>query len=119
MKEKRPINLLAKPAGPLCNMNCDYCFYLDKTGLFNEAKKKDYFMPETIRSKYVQEYIGSNPGREITFGFQGGEPTLAGLDFFRKLTAEVKKVLPSGKKASFSLQTNGLQLNRDWCRFLK
>lgn len=82
---KRPFHVLSKPIGPICNLDCDYCFYLDKTGYYPETRRFD--MSDSSLEAHVKNYIESQPRgcREVTFGWQGGEPTLRGLDFFKKL----------------------------------
>lgn len=110
------MHLMAKPVGPACNLDCSYCFYTEKRVLFpgqTGARMSD----ETLDA-YIREYIASQKAPEILFTWQGGEPTLAGLDFFRK-AVRLQKKYAAGKRISNSLQTNGTLLNDEWCRFLK
>lgn len=78
------IHLMAKPAGPQCNLNCEYCFYLEKKALFGTAEK--YRMPEAVLKAYIDKYIRSQPTPVVEFVWQGGEPTLLGMDFFKGLS---------------------------------
>lgn len=104
---------MAKPAGPSCNLNCTYCFYLEKESLFNEKKT---LMSDEVLKIYTEKYINSQSGKEVTFAWQGGEPTMAGLDFFRK-AIKMQKRFNSGKKITNVIQTNGTLLTEEWCRF--
>jgi uncharacterized protein len=114
----RGFNILAKPIGPICNLNCRYCFYLEKELLYPElAHSSEWVLPENILEEYVRQYIESNPAPVITFGWQGGEPTLVGIDYFRKIVVLQQKYA-DGKKIENTLQTNGLLLDDAWCEFL-
>ena len=119
VKAKRPFHILSKPIGPLCNLDCDYCFYLDKTDYYPETKKFD--MGDTTLEVHVKSYIESQPVGcpAVTFGWQGGEPTLRGLDFFRQAVALQKKYVRPGMKIINTLQTNGVLINDNWAAFLK
>ena len=110
------IHVVAKPMGPMCNLKCEYCFYLEKKALFGEGAH--YRMSDQVLSAFVADYVRSQPTPVVEFVWQGGEPTLAGLDFFRKVVREQK---PYKKKKTIknSLQTNGTLLTDEWCDFLK
>jgi uncharacterized protein len=110
------LHVVAKPMGPVCNLNCEYCFYLEKKVLF--APNENFRMPEKVLSGFITNYITSQPTPVVEFVWQGGEPTLLGLDFFRQVVKEQK---PYTKKKTIrnSLQTNGTLLTDEWCRFLK
>ncbi len=117
--KREPIHVMTKPIGPICNLDCEYCFYLRKEDLYPEAKSwrmKD----ETLR-QYIQQYIESYPPRapEITFAWQGGEPTMLGVDFFRRVVEIQKEFGRPGTKISNSLQTNGTLLDDEWCELFK
>jgi uncharacterized protein len=107
---------MAKPAGPRCNLNCSYCFYLEKLALFQ--KEDNFRMSDEVLRAYINKYISSKPTPEVAFAWQGGEPTLLGLDFFRKVI-EYQRPFLKKKKIINSLQTNGTLLNDEWCKFLK
>jgi len=105
---------MAKPIGPVCNLACKYCFYLEKTHLFPGNEK--YRMTDDTLEIFVKNYIETNPAQEITFAWQGGEPTLMGIDFFKK-AVELQKKYSNGKKISNAFQTNGIVLDDQWCEF--
>ncbi len=111
------IHILAKPNGPLCNLRCEYCFYTEKEALFPEGDK--FRMPDEVLDAFIQKYIALNStAPEIPFVWQGGEPTLSGIDFFRKVV-RLQNVYADHKKIKNSLQTNGTMLTDEWCIFLK
>lgn len=108
--------LMAKPGGPRCNLRCEYCFYLEKEQYF-VGHGQQMLMPDELLETYVREYIAAVDTPEVSFAWQGGEPTLAGLPFFKK-TVQLQKRYGKGRQISNSLQTNGILLDDDWCRFL-
>lgn len=110
------IHVVAKPTGPVCNLNCDYCFYLEKHALFSADEK--YRMSDEVLSAFIINYIASQPTPVVQFVWQGGEPTLLGIDFFRRVV-EIQGKTKGAKTIANSLQTNGTLLNDEWCRFLK
>ncbi|HVX86949.1 MAG TPA: anaerobic sulfatase maturase [Phycisphaerae bacterium] len=115
---RRPFHVLTKPIGPICNLDCSYCFYLEKEAMY--AGEKKWRMSEEVLERYVREYIAGQPGDgggEVRFAWQGGEPTLLGVDFFRRVV-EVQKKFGEGRKISNALQTNGTLLDDEWCAFL-
>lgn len=107
-------HLMAKPSGPTCNIDCTYCFYLEKKNLYKSATT---FMDDKVLAAYTEKYIRSQKGPKVEFTWQGGEPTLAGLDFFKK-AIDYQKKFSLNKQIFNSLQTNGTLLNDEWCRFL-
>ncbi len=108
-------SLMAKPIGPACNLRCAYCFYLEKNALFTTGE--DYRMSDEVLDAYIRKYIEATPHREVAFHWQGGEPTLLGLDFYRKASA-LQRQYASGKTITNTIQTNGTMLDDDWGRFL-
>jgi len=110
------LHLIAKPIGPVCNLNCVYCFYLEKKALFPPAE--NYRMSDEVLQAYVRSYLAAQPYPEVEFVWQGGEPTMLGLDFFRR-ALELQQKHKKDKKVSNCLQTNGVLLNDEWCEFLK
>jgi uncharacterized protein len=108
-------SVLIKPAGPDCNLACGYCFYREKSGIFPGTtvhRMSEEVLEETIRQVLDQ------PRPAVSIGWQGGEPTLMGLDFFRK-AVEFQKKHGRGKSVGNGFQTNGLLLDREWARFLR
>jgi len=110
------IHVVAKPTGPLCNLNCEYCFYLEKQALFGANEK--YRMSDEVLSAYITNYITSQPTPLVELVWQGGEPTLLGVDFFKRVV-ELQKPFVHQKTITNSLQTNGTLLTDEWCAFLK
>ncbi len=114
---RRRFHVMAKPAGSACNLNCTYCFYLSKATL--PAGPGPGRMSDETLEKFIRQYIEGVTGPEVVFSWQGGEPTLMGLDFFRRVVELEKKYAKPGQKIENDLQTNGTLLDDDWCRFLK
>jgi uncharacterized protein len=110
------IHVVAKPIGPVCNLNCEYCFYLEKQALFGPAEK--YRMSDDVLSAFIANYISSQSTPVVEFVWQGGEPTLLGIDFFKRVI-DLQKQFPGTKTITNSLQTNGTLLTDEWCAFLK
>jgi uncharacterized protein len=108
-------HLLTKPVGPICNLDCKYCFYLEKEKLY--PGENQWRMSDAVLQEYIRQYIHGQPAPEINFAWQGGEPTLLGVDFFRKAVALQKKY-SRGKTIFNAIQTNGTLLNDEWCEFL-
>ncbi|MBS1262757.1 MAG: Anaerobic sulfatase-maturating enzyme [Calditrichaeota bacterium] len=107
-------SVLVKPAGPDCNMACSYCFYLRKAELFQEHPR--HRMREHVLEELVRQVMRYG-GRQVTFGWQGGEPTLIGLPFFEK-AVELQQRYGRGQVVGNGLQTNGLLIGRKWVQFL-
>ncbi|NJD55644.1 MAG: anaerobic sulfatase maturase [Nitrospirae bacterium] len=110
------IHVVAKPVGPACNLNCEYCFYLEKQALFGPGEQ--YRMSDAVLSAFITNYITSQPTPVVEFVWQGGEPTLLGIDFFER-AVELQKPFAAQKTITNSLQTNGTLLTDEWCAFLK
>ncbi len=113
----RRFHVMAKPAGSTCNLDCTYCFYLSKQTL--PGGPGSGRMDDEVLEHFVRDYIQSVTGDEVVFSWQGGEPTLRGLDFFRKVVALQRKHAKAGQRIENDLQTNGTLLDEDWARFLK
>jgi uncharacterized protein len=118
MHDGRPqgLHVVAKPIGPACNLACEYCFYLEKQALFPAGEQTR--MADKVLSAFITGYISSQPTPVVEFVWQGGEPTLLGLDFFERVV-ELQKPFRGSKAITNSLQTNGTLLTDEWCRFLK
>ena len=112
--QPKPFSLITKPTGPLCNLNCSYCYYLEKHHLYGSQKITG--MPDDLLEEYVYQYIESQPVPLVNFIWQGGEPCLLGIEFYRKAVAFQRKYA-SGKQIENSFQTNGILLTGEWCRF--
>ena len=108
-------SILIKPAGPDCNLACEYCFYLEKAEVFHDTER--HRMDDATLEVMISQML-HQPVRNISFNWQGGEPTLMGLDFFRK-AVELQQQYGRGQQVSNSLQTNGLLLDDQWYQFLK
>ncbi len=117
-KSGAPFHVLAKPIGPLCNLDCEYCFYLEKTSMFPGSK---FHMTDDVLEAHIRGYIESQPddSPEVNFAWQGGEPTLLGLDYFKRVVELQQRYQRPGMKISNSLQTNGTKLDIAWCQFLR
>ena len=109
-------NIMAKAGGPICNLACDHCYYLSKTQLFAES---DFRMSEALLKEYTKQYIEAQRIPEVTFVWQGGEPTILGIDFYEKAIALQKKYAKPGMKITNSLQTNGTLISEEWAKFFK
>ena len=107
---------MVKPVGSLCNMNCSYCYYLKAD---SSQDPSVYRMKDEVLEQMIRSIMETCTQDTVSFTWHGGEPTLAGIDFYEKAVALQKKYLPKGKNVWNSLQTNGLLINDDWCRFLK
>ncbi len=105
---------MAKPIGSVCNLNCTYCYYLEKQNLYKQIS--DFRMKEEVLEKFIKQYIEAQQVPTVSFVWQGGEPSLLGLDFFRKVI-EFQNKYAGKKQIENSFQTNGTRLNEEWCRF--
>jgi len=110
-------HVMAKPVGSACNLDCAYCFYLSK-GSLQGGPGSGQMSEETLET-FIRQYLEAVTSGEVIFSWQGGEPTLLGLDYFRKIIALQKKFARPGQRIQNDLQTNGTLLTEDWCLFLK
>lgn len=110
----RAFHVMTKPIGPLCNLDCKYCFYLEKEKLF--PSNENFKMSDEVLETYIRQYIEQQAVPEVGFAWQGGEPTLLGVNFFRKVVALQKKYA-NGKTISNAFQTNGTLLDDEWAGF--
>jgi uncharacterized protein len=108
-------HIMTKPIGPVCNLDCKYCFYLEKENLYPNTRH--WAMPSEVLERYIEQYIAAQPLDEVHFAWQGGEPTLLGGDFFRTVIALQQKYA-GDKSVHNALQTNGTLLDDDWGKFL-
>lgn len=108
-------HVMAKPHGPVCNLDCSYCFYLDKEALYDRGAR--LVMSDDLLASFTRQYIDAQRVPEVTFAWQGGEPTLLGLEFFRKAVALQREHARAGMAVANAFQTNGVLLDDAWCRF--
>lgn len=106
-------NLMVKPAGASCNLECDYCYYRERSPNPSEGFSA---MNEHVLETFVQQYIESQPLKTVVFSWQGGEPLLSGLDFF-KLAMQLQNKYGGQKRIENTIQTNGTLITEEWCRF--
>jgi uncharacterized protein len=110
------IHVLAKPSGATCNLACSYCFFLDKELLYPNSK---FRMTEDVLENYIRQLIETHRSEQVTVAWQGGEPTLMGIDYYRKAIEYQNKYRKPGMTFENTMQTNGTLLNDEWCEFLK
>jgi uncharacterized protein len=117
MAIKREFQIFAKPVGATCNLACHYCYYLDNDCTKDKAisKKPAFIMPDNLLERYIIQHIKASPGRIINFSWHGGEPLMAGIDFYRKIIALQKKNIHPGLTIVNGIQTNGTLLNDELC----
>lgn len=108
-------HVMVKPIGPICNMDCRYCFYLEKDKLYRGNEQ--WRMSDEVLESFVRQYIEANEIPRIDFAWQGGEPTLLGIEFFRRVI-ELQQKYASGKQIENAIQTNGLLIDDAWSEFL-
>ena len=111
-----PLSILIKPASSACNLRCAYCFYADEAQ--NRAVPNYGLMPQEVSHTLIEKAAGAAENR-ISVLFQGGEPTLAGLDFYRDFVSHMQKTVPRGLAVQYAIQTNGTLLDGAWCRFFR
>ena len=109
-------HVLAKPTGAICNLDCSYCFYLTKERLYPGSK---FRMADELLEIYIKQLIESQRTPEVTVAWQGGEPTLMGLDFFKLSVEYAQKYKKPNQRIVHTMQTNGTKLDDAWCAFLK
>jgi uncharacterized protein len=112
----KSLHVMAKPHGPICNLDCTYCYYLEKENLY-KAQGRDFRMADDVLEKYISQYIGAHPSSTLSFAWQGGEPTLLGIPFFERVV-ELQKKYAGGKTIDNAFQTNGTLLDDAWGEFL-
>lgn len=109
-------HVLAKPTGAICNLDCEYCFFLSKEMLYPGSR---FRMADELLEIYIRQLLESQQMPEVTIGWQGGEPTLMGLDFFKLSIEYAKKYKKPNQRLQHTIQTNGTKLDDDWCAFFK
>ena len=111
-----PFHIMAKPIGPECNLDCSYCYYTEKAALY--PPRTQFRMTDAVLETYIKDYIAASALPEIMFFWQGGEPTLLGLDFFESVVELQNKYKPENQTVTNSLQTNGTLIDDSWVGFL-
>ncbi len=114
---RRPFHLLAKPAGAICNLGCEYCFFLSKETLYGERESP--LMDVATLETYVRQLMEASPGPDVQVAWQGGEPTLRGLDFFRRSVELAERYRKPHQRVSHTIQTNGTLIDDEWAAFFK
>ena len=107
---------MAKPTGATCNLNCAYCFFLSKESFYPGS---NFRMSDEVMESYVRQTIEAHSAPEVIIAWQGGEPTLMGLDFCRRAVEVAKRYRKPDTKVQHTIQTNGILLDREWCEFLR
>lgn len=116
-RNTEPFAIIAKPVGSRCNLRCRYCYYLEK-GKYSTHEVQNR-MSNTLLERLIRQTIEASPGPVVSFTWHGGEPALAGLEFYEKVVYYEKRYLPRGWQVWNNLQTNGTLLTEEWCRFLR
>lgn len=113
-----PYHVMAKPIGPICNINCSYCFYLEKENLYPNSLPgtANWKMSDEVLETYIQQKLQATNTPVESFAWQGGEPTLLGVDYFRRVV-ELQKKYANGTKIENAFQTNGILIDEQWCEF--
>jgi uncharacterized protein len=114
-KSSGGFQVFAKPIGSICNLDCRYCYYLKKEHLY--PKGESLRMADEILEEYIVQHIEASPEPVVRFSWHGGEPTILGLGYFRKIVALQRKHQPPNQRITNGIQTNGTLLDEDWCRF--
>ena len=115
-KADREFQIFVKPFGALCNIRCQYCYYLDKKALY--PAEGSFVMNDDILERYIIQHIEASTEETIFFSWHGGEPLMAGIDFFRKIVALQKKHKPDRRSIINGVQTNGTLIDWNWASFL-
>ena len=113
-KGKHGFHIMAKPIGPICNLNCKYCFYLEKENLYKDVS--NFKMSDQVLESLIKQQIEGHKTSNVNFAWQGGEPTLLGVEYFEKVV-KLQKKYANGKTIENSFQTNGILLDDKWCDF--
>ena len=109
-------HVLVKPTGAICNLDCKYCFFLSKEMLYPGSR---FRMADDLLETYIKQLLESHRAPEVVVAWQGGEPTLMGLDFFERSIEYVRRYQRPGQSVSYTIQTNGTRLDDEWCAFFK
>ena len=111
----RPFSVLVKPTGAVCNLDCTYCYFLSKEQLYPDGR---FRMSDDVLESYIEQLLAAQPGA-ATIAWQGGEPTMMGLDFFRRSIELVDKHRQPGQDVGYTIQTNATLIDEDWASFFR
>ncbi|MHB9134806.1 MAG: anaerobic sulfatase maturase [Armatimonadota bacterium] len=114
IRSTKPFHLMIKPTGAACNLACEYCYYLEKTQYYHDSK---FRMDDETLERVIAAYLQVHPGPEATFGWQGGEPLLMGIDFFRRALELQSRYTRPGLQVTNAIQTNGTLVTDEWAAF--
>ncbi|MGI6242335.1 MAG: anaerobic sulfatase-maturation protein [Prevotella sp.] len=114
----RPLYVMLKPTGSLCNLHCDYCYYLEKQHLYNGTKSSQQVMSDALLEKFTREYIEAQTEPDVLFTWHGGEPLMRPISFYRK-ALKLQKIYGRGRHIENNIQTNGTLINEEWCDFFR
>jgi uncharacterized protein len=109
-------HVLAKPSGPICNLDCTYCFFLEKEALYPGDR---FRMTDEVLEAYIRQLLEAHTAPEVTIAWQGGEPTLMGVDFFRRAVELAERYRRPGQVLQHTMQTNATLLTDEWCALLR
>lgn len=112
----RPLYVMTKPVGAVCNLACDYCYYLEKANLYKDISK--HVMSDELLEKFIREYIGSQTMPQVLFTWHGGETLMRPLSFYKRVM-ELQQKYAGGRTIDNCIQTNGTLLTDEWCEFFK
>jgi len=112
----RPLYVMLKPIGALCNLRCNYCYYLEKKDLYPQTG--GYVMSDDLLERFIEQYLHSQTMSEVLFTWHGGEPLMRNRKFFKRAT-ELQKKYGRGRQIDNCIQTNGTLLTDEWCEFFK
>jgi len=116
IKISQEFQIFVKPVGPICNLDCRYCYYKEKHLLYPDGEL--FRMPDEVLEKYIVQHIEASSAPVISFSWHGGEPTILGIDYFRRILEIQRKHQPSNRRIVNGIQTNGTLLDKKWCEFL-
>jgi uncharacterized protein len=115
-KVSRDFQVFVKPAGAACNLDCHYCYYRDKSSLYPDDGT--LLMTESLLEEYIVQHFEAASGPEVNFSWHGGEPTVRGVAFYKKVVDFQRRHKPAGRLVRNGIQTNGILLDEEWCGFL-
>lgn len=114
--DRRDFHVLAKPTGAICNLDCSYCFFLSKEMLYPGSR---FRMADDLLQTYIGQLLESQAGPEVNIAWQGGEPTLMGIDFFRRAVEHADRLKQPHQSIAYTIQTNGTRIDDEWAAFFK